>query len=108
VAIDDDVEALSCRYRSLAAADSPTGVAQRRNGAPRDDDRRPSLRRDRYRSSRELYADGTFPRPFGSRLLGLGTPLQCRAAAAPAAAASEVEEASDAQKSPEMRVPAGK
>ena len=88
------IEAPSCGYRSLAAAGPPTGVAPRRNGAPRDDDRRPSLAR--RRSSREMYEDGTFPRPFGCRLLGLGTPLQGRAAAAPAAAAADVEEAADA------------
>jgi len=92
-------------YRSLAAAGPPTGVAPRRNGAPRDDDRRPSLAR--RRSSREMYEDGTFPRPFGSRLLGLGTPLQGRAAAAPAAAAAEVVEEEEEAEEVEEEAPSG-
>ena len=84
--------ALSCRYRSLAAADSPTGVAQRRNGAPRDDDRRPSLRRDRTDRARVVRGRDVPPALWvtvaGARHAG-----PSRAAAAPAAAASEVEEA---------------
>ena len=99
------IEAPSCGYRSLAAAGPPTGVAPRRNGAPRDETVGPPMAR--RRSSREMYEDGTFPRPFGCRLLGLGTPLQGRAAAAPAAAAAEVVEEEEEAEEVEEEAPSG-
>ena len=98
------IEAPSRGYRSLAAADPPTGVAPRRNGAPRDE--RPPMM-ERRRSSREMYEDGTFPRPFGCRMFGLGTPLQGRAAAAPAAAAAEVVEEEEEAEEDDDGAPSG-